>query len=631
MITKSGRGNYITKFTMKIKELRISNVLSFRYFDSIEDAPSIIFDDNLNIFIGENGAGKSTALEVINFIFKRVLFTQFNINQDLYSRKNNITLPEKKQIITPVNNWSYSGFRLEPNWDTESSNQRIQFKIELDEIDELNINNLIVNIKKVNSITWWYTNHSTPITPTTPINKNYTINIVLNKDTKLFSAENVHSTDFGYQYLENYNFYKELIGIYNLENPQNQIAWLYESFSLIGSYRNYHAFTSSVSLQGSTAMQQIQQINTQEYSKSLNANDQSEPTIFNMVRLRIAGKQYDLFDSTTKELSEESANSEQFLSNINAKLRLVNLEVKIELLDKRNWSYSFQFFDTKRNKPLNDINSLSAGQKAIIHLVFEAYGRGDLKWWLVIIDEPEIHLHYQFQNEYLKIIEDINREQKCQYILVTHSESLINSSTIHNVKRFALDWENHTAIKSPSLSEEQKLLVKILDNTRSTHAFFGKKILLVEGETDRYFFKSMLKEYKPDFEYQISVLDINGKWSHEKWKSFFESFWLIVYYVGDLDNIFHFCYTTEPAYKLKWSWIISGFKCTHTDIISKIEEQYANNVFILKNWDLEEYLKIDKKWINETINFCNERLSWYLNETWEEITELKVILDKITQ
>ena len=52
---------------MKIKTLQISNILSFKYHENIENAEKITFEDDLNIIIGENGSGKSTALEVINF------------------------------------------------------------------------------------------------------------------------------------------------------------------------------------------------------------------------------------------------------------------------------------------------------------------------------------------------------------------------------------------------------------------------------------------------------------------------------------------------------------------------------------------------------------------------------------
>lgn len=616
---------------MKIKELKISNILSFKHHENIEDATKITFDNNLNIFIGENGSGKSTALEVINFIFKRVLFTQFNVNQDLYSKRDKLNFTDKKQIITQTNHATYSSFRLEPNWNTENESQKIQMTIELDAIDIANVDNLVNNAVKIQSLISSYTNYTVPLSNTEQ--NTYIIDIVLNKIQSDFTTRiSPNSSDPGYLYLVNYNYYKELISLYNLENPQNQIDALYESFTLIGGYRNYHSFNPFVSLQSASAVQQMQDIQTQEYSRSLNANDQSEPVIFNIVRLRIAGKHHQIYGNTLLDhAAEVEANKEPFLFKINQKLKLVNLEVKIQFTSKQNWSYSFQFFDVKRQKPLSDINSLSAGQKAIIHLVFEAYGRGDLKGGLVIIDEPEIHLHYQFQNEYLKVIQDINRDQGCQYVLVTHSESLINSATIHKVKRFALDNENYTDIKNPELTDSQSLLVKILDNTRSTYAFFAKKVVLLEGETDRYFFKSMIQAYKSETDQQIAFLDIGGKPKYLEWKNFFEAFGLTVYYICDLDNAFELIYG-EKAYSLKTAESISRFKSSHTNLSTDIEQKYLENIFILKNGELEDYLEIPKgkEVLNKIIKFCNSQLANFLLDNGNKNSkELRSIIDRI--
>jgi len=627
---------------MKIKELLISNILSFKYVANIDEATKITFDKSLNIFIGENGAGKSTALEVINFIFRKILFKHFNVNQDLFLQKDRITVSDKKNILSYAGNDSYSEFRLEPNWDSENESQKIKLVIELDEIDNANIKNLITNQSKLNSFASLYANHSA--SPGTAIQKEYVIEITLNKLNKNFSAQiSPNSSDPGYLYLTNYNFYKELINLYNYENPNDLLEPLYESFALIGSYRNYHDFTPSISLQRESSASQRQQIKNQENAKSLSANEQSEPSIFKLVRLRVAEAHYELEDlALTLEQREEQANNLPFLISINKRLKLVNLKCKIRVSDKRTRRYAFEFIDIKRKKILDHIGVLSAGQKAIIHLVFEAYGRGELRGGLVIIDEPEIHLHHQFQNEYLRVIEEINKDQECQYVLVTHSESLINSTTIHNVKRFALDEKNHTAIKAPVLStDDQKLLIKILDNTRSTYAFFAKKVVLVEGDTDRYFFKSVTQEIKPEFNQEIAILDIGGKGGFAQWRAFFESFGLAVYSIGDLDSARQFIYgdyKNGKEDKLNTAEKIATFKATHLDLLAKIEQKYSEKIYILQNGALEHYLKISKakkedgKALPEVIKFCSENLSAYLSNTLDkEAEEIKFIVNEITK
>ena len=85
---------------MKLHSLQISNVLSFAHHDNILDAPIVKFEEGLNMLIGQNGAGKSTVLEVINFVFKRVVLAQFQRNQDLYERRSSVAQQEVRQVIT---------------------------------------------------------------------------------------------------------------------------------------------------------------------------------------------------------------------------------------------------------------------------------------------------------------------------------------------------------------------------------------------------------------------------------------------------------------------------------------------------------------------------------------------------
>jgi len=617
---------------MIIQYLQISNILSFKHCENINDAEKITFDEGLNIIIGENGAGKSTALEVINFIFKRVLFRQFSVNQDFYSQRNSINVDQKRQILNFSNENSYTGFRLEPNWNTIEKPQIIRMEIKLDEIDKLNLLHIRNNMGKLNKTIGSYTNRAA--STHTSNEEIYTLDVNLNNETKNFSVSLKNgSKDFGFEYLLDYNFFKESIDIHNLEHPEDLIVPLYESFTLISGYRNYHAFNRSISLKDQHPVQQIQSIKSQEYSKSINTIDQKEPSIFGLVRLRVAEKHFDLISQKfTEQECEVEANKLPFIITINKKLKIINLKCKIRLLDLRTWQYSFEFIDLRRGSVIKDINSLSSGQKAIVHLVFEAYGRGDLKGGVIIIDEPEIHLHYQLQNEYLQVINEINIDQKCQYILVTHSEAMINSSTINNVKRFSLNKEGCTEIKAPHLTTDQKTLIKILDNTRSTYAFFAKKVLLVEGDTDRFFFKSIIKDIYPEFDQEIAILYMGGKTSYEKWKNLFESFGLLVYFIADFDFIVNHVYPDKKGIALKNIQDITNFKTSHFDWEQKIDDCYANKIFILKNGCIEHYMGIEKKGLTQTIAFCNTRLTTYLkDDSNEESKEIRKIIEHVAK
>ena len=273
---------------MKIKSLQISNIISFAHVDDIANAPKVTFDKNLNIVIGQNGAGKSTALEIINFVFRRVLFIPYSRNRDLYTQRTTIDTNQKKQILAKINDIQYyRGFRLDKNYDFESKPQLIRVVVELDDIDRANIQHLKDNRDKLSPAVGLYSAEQMFADGTTQ--NEYQLDITLDSANKTYTIQT--NQDTGYTYLSAYNLYKEIIEIYNEENPDAQINNLAESFSLIGGYRNYNSYATHVSLGGgNTAPKQIQSIRLTEYSKSASSAETSEPSIFSLVRLRMAGE-----------------------------------------------------------------------------------------------------------------------------------------------------------------------------------------------------------------------------------------------------------------------------------------------------------------------------------------------------
>lgn len=614
---------------MQLRSIKISNVLSFGFHDNPEDGEQIRFKDGLNIIIGENGSRKSTALEVINFVLRRVLFKQYSVNHDILKRRSSFSQNERANTVQPINQNNITGFRLEPNWNHSGHPQTVIVEIAIDEIDRENIRRIREYLDTIWDDVGQFSRRQNAAQD--GISDIYRIKINIVRNNNSFNIEFLEGQhDFGFEYLSEYNYFRELLIIYNQLYARTPIDGLLDPFAMISSYRNYHAFQPSVSLQGNPAEQQIQSITASEYSKSLNVSDTNEPPIFALVRLQIAARHFALMsEALTPEERRALSNDCDLIRNINKHLRVTGLRCEIDLNDLSTWQYRFAIIDLERGEEITDVNSLSAGQKAILHLIFESFGRGGLNGGIVLIDEPEIHLHYQYQNEFMRTIGSLNNIQRCQYILVTHSESLINSSTIRSVIRFSRDEKGFTEVSTPHLLPSQKHLIKIIDNTRSTHAFFAKKLILVEGDSDAYVIRSLVAMEFGHAQKDIAVIHVGGKSSHARWRDFFEKFGLSVSIIADFDYILDMRYPNIARTKMVTSQSVAQFKNDHPEWLSHISSLKEEGIYILEDGPLEIYTRTPKD-LDAVIRFCESDLILRSSDRSDKaIQELKSIINHI--
>ena len=100
---------------------------------------------------------------------------------------------------------------------------------------------------------------------------------------------------------------------------------------------------------------------------------------------------------------------------------------------------------------------------------------------ILLIDEPDSHMHVFLQRSIFEWLQKIAVEEKAQVLISTHSEVLINSSGIEHLITFfgsnpkLLKSKNHQLVAA--LSEVSPLAI--------IHAEWKRKIIYVEGETDR--------------------------------------------------------------------------------------------------------------------------------------------------
>ena len=206
----------------------------------------------------------------------------------------------------------------------------------------------------------------------------------------------------------------------------------------------------------------------------------------------LALSHFELFEDNGYDKAAEMFESNPFYLNIKKYLKKY-LSVEFKLFRVRGTHNSqYQTIITDSTGVTLNINEVSSGQLSILSFIFSVFSE-DLQDGFVLLDEPELHLHPQMQLSFAELIQEARRVNNTQVVYVTHSPYFISHETVHSVNRFIMG-SNGTDVFSPqSISSSDKELFRILTATNTSKIFFAEKVILVDGDTDEYFFKGYLK------------------------------------------------------------------------------------------------------------------------------------------
>jgi predicted ATP-dependent endonuclease of OLD family len=120
---------------------------------------------------------------------------------------------------------------------------------------------------------------------------------------------------------------------------------------------------------------------------------------------------------------------------------------------------------------------------------------------ILLIEEPEAHLHPQLQIMLLKYLEKIAKEKDVQIIVTTHSPVLASSVSLNSVIHLSAVSQEPTAIplSSCGLSLDSAAFIdRWLDVTKST-LLFARGVILVEGIAEAMLLPGLAKQVLKDF------------------------------------------------------------------------------------------------------------------------------------
>lgn len=175
------------------------------------------------------------------------------------------------------------------------------------------------------------------------------------------------------------------------------------------------------------------------------------------------------------------------------------------------------------------INSLGYNNLLYIATVFaelEVVNKNNSLFTVLLIEEPEAHLHPQIQSRLIKYLKELTKDKKnLQIILTTHSPVIASSVGVDSLiyVKGAEEGISSAKISDFNIDEDVKsYLNRWMDITKST-MLFSKGIIFVEGICEAMILpalaKQVLKEYNATHKHKlplsleeagVSVINING-------------------------------------------------------------------------------------------------------------------------
>ena len=250
---------------------------------------------------------------------------------------------------------------------------------------------------------------------------------------------------------------------------------------------------------------------------------------------QIAKKEF-IRDSVGDFLLEKGLANKYFIDGINNNIKNYMHSLD-EVLDDLNIRFDFSesFYEKLKDiielnvkieikEKLKDIDITQKGQGFLNKLMISDFlllvkgyeelttGEATDKELIILIEEPESHLHYDAQIKVLEILKDNLNTSSTQVFVTTHSESIIEYIDFGNIYVFSKD--KNTGLSSIEFGSSGILnaIQKSLGLSKRKILIYKKLAVLVEGKRDIVFFESLCKkaELRINFE-RILFVPVHGQ------------------------------------------------------------------------------------------------------------------------
>lgn len=448
---------------MKLRRVLIENVRSFL------DQAELHLDGNISIIIGPNGGGKTNLLDTATIALRRHLLTSTTPRKSPTAES-----PDRYEF---VGNDTVNSTSLERHSSGAGRQQVIEIDLEVTQRDIDNITSMSASAQEVADLT---EHRYAGLSVREAANWDVTQLQVGQRFTYRIVNNGLQTpTDNGAK------LYQRYLALYEVD------SWLRDDLGKaklstpmvsLPVNRSGGGFQSSLSLAGYNEFDQKRGVDA--------ATSRSNGSIVTLSIGRIARRYRLLLEKDTGKAKEQFY-ADPEIKSLTSILESLGYGWNLECTDPFTNQYDVQL-DKQGSKFL--VGSASSGEKELLTYLFAIYAL-NVRDALIIVDEPELHLHPRWQSTLLGLFERLSTETGNQFLLATHSPVFVSPASIQYVSRvYSREQRTDIVRLNSEALPEAKHLFSIVNSQNNERMFFADKVVLVEGISDRIFFDAIFQK-----------------------------------------------------------------------------------------------------------------------------------------
>lgn len=514
---------------MLLSKVNIRNVKS--YYP--EEVINFGRKDRINIYVGANASGKSNLFEIL----------QGAINNVFYSH----AVVELNSARTDTSNHTFgTQYKLKADTSDDTNKKENLFDKHFEHLDE------------PNSITlcWKITSHDIKSVKHVLGLKDELTDFLKTKVVDEFNLvsvlESVQSSD-DFSFLKDKELSVEFLDVQNQNNPFitnlsdfvpglhpnlnkflalirhinvfYELSSIYTKLKLAPQSRYIAPHRASGAVNPSTHVDLTGQSTYEDaYSKGTNVNRETGANFINQAPMRLAA----LTSAKKKSVIEHYNDYLEEYLNSNTSI------TKVDVRYKEEYTVTFKRLN---GTPLK----LSSGEKEFFNLI-SALILSQIRNGVVLIDEPELHLHSRWQEVIIDLIQKLSKQYNLQFLIITHSPKFISQATVRYINHVSMK-DNKTSVVQPDLatidSTRTKDLLALLSTTNNEKVFFSNKVILVEGPSDLIVYSDIVRQLKVRLQSKqdIEIVPVFTKTKLFSFAQILGAWQIPCYLISDLDFV----------------------------------------------------------------------------------------------